>query len=166
MGLLGYDANSSSATQNTQGASGTGQIVSGNAAQITNPGSIAVGKGGRYEEGGALDLSNSKNAVLGSSYNLSGTKGNSTLNIQNLDPQVVQDALNLVKDTQQQANDQSAQNAAALKATNDNLTALLGTTPPDATATTTGSSTLVKVLKWLGAGVVAVVILYWLFHKK
>ncbi|MGO8839471.1 MAG: hypothetical protein ACLP7I_12065 [Limisphaerales bacterium] len=161
MSLFGNS--SSSATQSTQTASGTGQIVSGANAQVTNPGSIAVGRNATYTEAGGVSLGNSKNANLGTSYSVA--KGG-TLSVQNLDPQVVEDALNTVSAVQQTSLQEAAQNQAALQQASDNLNTMLGqpgsTTTPPATAT----SSLGAYIKWGGAGVLVLVILIWLFHKK
>lgn len=168
--MFSMDASKMSADQTTQTASGAGQILSGLISAYASPGSIAVGKNASYTESGALSLGNSSGAVLGNSYNVKGKKGGTTMNVQSLDPQVVNDALGLVSDTQQQANDEAAQNTAALKATNDNLTALLGITPPDAgTATdepTDWMSLLQKYCWWIAGGCLALILLIWLFKGK
>lgn len=144
MGMLGFDSNRSSATQTTQTVSGQGQLVSGKGAQI---GTLNLGAKAKYTEAGAVDLSGSKNA---------------NVTLQNLDAQVVSDALAVVSDIQQQSSEQAAQNAAVLKASNDNLVSLLGGTP---VPTETSTTTLITWLKRLGLGALVVAVLYFIFRR-
>lgn len=71
MGAFGLDS-TANATDNRVGATGNAQVV-GKQGVLVNPGSVNLGKGAQY------------------GYNIAGTKGNVTF--QNLDQQVVADAL-------------------------------------------------------------------------
>jgi hypothetical protein len=163
MPLLGGNIGGSgpSATQSTQTASGSGQIFSGGQTRYSAPGSINVGGNqARYLESGSADLTNSKGAVLGSSYSAT---GNGTLNVQNLDPQVVTDALNTVAAIQKQSADQASANQSALQAATDNLNKLLGL--PGSTLPGS-SSPWTSYFTWGGGGLLVILLLVWLFHRK
>ena len=157
MGL--FSGGNSSAAQSTQTASGSGTIASGTG-QV---GTINVGTRGKYTESGAVDLSSSKGAVLGTSYSATGIGSVVNVSSQNLDTQVVTDALNTVKDLQTQNSQTVAASTAAIRATNDNLVSLLGGTP--AATSSIDSTTLIKWAKWAGIGVAALAVLYFLFRK-
>ena len=157
---MGLFDSSSSASQSTQTASGSGQLAGGKDSQI---GTLNVGAKGKYNETGTLDLSSSKSANLGTSYSTTGLGNIVTVTNQSLDTQVVSDALNVVKDLQTQSAQTVAASTAAIKATNDNLVSLLGGTP--APTSSIDSTTLIKWAKWAGIGVAALAVLYFLFRK-
>jgi len=150
----GFFTSASTSKQLAQTTGDQGLIVTGKAAVVSQPGSIAVGARGKYQEAGAFDFTGAKGTTI-------------TTNLQNVDPEIIADALQTVRESDQNLVDaiRSAQAATGEQTASGNeaVATALGKLGDLLQSQQTGGQTaLLKPLVILGLAVAAVIaFIFW-----
>jgi len=150
----GFFTSASTSKQLAQTTGDQGLIVTGKAAVVSQPGSIAVGARGKYNEAGVFDFSGAKGITL-------------TTNTQSVDPELVQSALDTTLAAEQNLVDaiKSSQAASGEQAAtgNEAVATALGKLGDLLQSQQTGGQTaLLKPLVILGLAVAAVIaFIFW-----